>query len=98
MFVRSSPCFIPSEGLKGVTGSFIRKNIEKTAEEFDMSLKRVEKALEIAMKENPGKEMVIVFSQFNKEPPILMVEESDAYYKRLISQMNRAGIRTSAPI
>ena len=97
-FRKSATHFISHGGIKGLTKIFLRRDIKKTADEYGIPYEQVEKDFEKGRAENPGKNMVIVFSQLNEEPPILIIEEREAHFDRTLEQLNRTGILTSAPI
>jgi len=98
MFIEASTYFIPARGISGLIDFFMRRKIKKTAEEHGIPFGDVEKALEKARSENPAKSMVIVFSKQDDESPVLTIEEREAYFDRMLEQVNRTGILTSAPI
>lgn len=98
MIMRSSTYFIGPEGIDGLKNFLWRREIRKEAEKFGIPFEKVQEELTRVRKENPGKGTVIVFSKKPNQPPLLLVEERDAHFERVLEQINRTGICTSTPI
>jgi hypothetical protein len=84
--------------MNGLRKIFLRWAVKKTAAEYGIPFECVRESFEEERKDNPGKNMVIVFSRLNDEPSVLMIEERDAHFDRVLEQINRTGILTGSPI
>lgn len=98
MLLLASTYFISSEGIGGWRNFFFRRELKAEAKNYNIPYEQVEDELEKARKDNPGKNMVIVFSKRSDEPPALTVEERNAHFERILEQLNRTGLWTGASL
>ena len=98
MLLIASTYFINSEGINGWRNFFFRRELKAAAKKYEIPYERVEDELAKVRNDNPGKNLVIVFSKNNDEASVLTVEERNAHFDRILEQLNRTGLCTGAPL